>query len=298
MSVIAKMFCVLCIILCAACESGTTDKKDNGGKNYAKPEDKPIGNYFTIHKFVGEYDSIGRATAVEDTNHYLGLAKDYIQGLADGFRQPEKFQNLIGNLKSTTNYNVDGPDGAQKLDLIINSFKPCETIFKDIVSNLGLEYGDVGKRYREREAFEMCYEALANEAYYQAYGSSRNTVKNYYENKKAGLVADWFDNEFLYPASNLATAYEQDNFNKITSLTDSSLGKAATNMGVDKMDLRKVVNIALAGESLHAMHDLVDNLLDHKQERMVYNPVLEMQHQMNTLEKEDRNKYENMSLGR
>ena len=256
MSVMTKMFCALCIILCAACESGTTDKKDNGtGKNYAKPENKPIGDYFTIHKFVGENDQIGRATAVEDTNHYLSQAKDYIHDLANGFQQPEKFQNLIGCLNSTTNYNVDGPDGAQKLDNIINFFKPCETILVDIIDNLG-GHGNAEKNLYEREAFEQCYRVLANEAYYEAYGSSRNKVKNNYEHEKNKLIAGWSpeENEFL-ESIKLTNAYNDKNFTQITYLINTLLGRAATKMGVDKMDLRKVVDIALAGHSLCAIHD-------------------------------------------
>lgn len=301
MNVIAKLFCVVYMMLCAACESGTTDEKGDDitgvpGKNYATPTDKTIGNGYTIHKFVGEYDEIARDTAVQDVNYYLNKAESYVKGLGNKFSNKTYFSSIINSLQNTTNYNVDGYDGARKMDAIINAFKPCETIFQEIIRNLG-DYNNADKNILEREAFEMCYRVLANEAYYEGYGADRNMVKNEYEKEKNELSAGWFGNEFLYPNSNLVNAYNQNNFSLITYQLNNLLNKAAKKMNVTSMDLREVVNIALAGESLHAMHDLTDNLLDHKQETMVYNPTLKIQREMNTLYSTERAKYEGMSMG-
>ncbi len=301
MSTIVKIFCALCIMFCVACDGGTTgdgnNKEPTVSKNYATPTTENIGNYFTIHKFVGENDQIGRGTAVQDVNHYLGEAETYIKGLANGFNQPEKFQPLINALQSNREYNVDGPDGAQKLDAIINgAFSPCEAYMVQIIDNLGGYYGNAEKNLFEREAFEQCYRVLANEAYYKGYGADRNKVKDYYENEKKKLITVWSPEENEFLTANLINVYQNNNFTPITYDIDSLLGKAASKMGVNKMDLRKVVNIALAGESLHAMHDLTGSLLNHKQENMMYNPVLKMQRAENTLYKDERNKYESMSL--
>ncbi|MBD5427157.1 MAG: hypothetical protein HDR38_06380 [Treponema sp.] len=305
MNMMAKLFCVVCMVLCAACDSGTTSENGDGntvgvpGKDYddSNVKDVTIGsNDYIIHKFVGENDRITRETAVQDVNYYLYKAESYIKGLPNGFNKPEKFQTLISSLKNTNNYNVDGYDGARKLDTIINAFKPCETILKDIITNLG-NYGDAKQNYLEREAFECCYRVLANEAYYEAYGADRNMVKNAYENEKNKLIAGWSQEENKFLTANLISAYNDKNFKLITSNIDSLLKKAAPKMGVTTADLRKVVNIALAGESLRAMHSLTKNLLDHKQETINYGPTLEMQRQKQTLKYEDQNKYESMSLG-
>lgn len=270
------------------------------GKDYddSNVKDYPIAGGYSYHKFVGEDDKITRETAVQDVNHYLGLAESYVKGLANGFNKPEKFQTLINSLKNTNNYNVDGYDGARKMDAIINAFKPCENILVDVISNLG-NYGDAKQNYLEREAFEMCYRVLANETYYEAYGADRNMVKNAYENEKNKLITGWSPEENKYlNSTNLISAYNNKNFTPIANLTDSLLRKASSKMGVTTADLRKVVNIALAGQSLHAMHDLTSNALNHKQETVTFDPTLKMQRQEDLLGFEDQNKYQSISLGR
>lgn len=282
MNVIAKLFCVVCMMLCAACESGTTDG-GNGSTTYGK--DKTIGHY-TIHNFMGDNPSFvgkdgltGTATVAKNANAYLAEAKTYTKDLADKFEKSlegrpaakKYFSSVISTIQNNNYFHINESNpGGQNFDsaVEVNAY-PGNPIFTDIIKNLS--------NTDERDAFEICYRILANEAYKEGLGNYRtheNIFMNYYNDEKGLLISDSLSNEeFSKHNINLENIYKQNDLKKftpITDLTDVLLDKfvkkmnAKQNLGLQVSDMQQFINISLTLNSLGAMHDYSKSALNHK----------------------------------
>lgn len=275
MNIMAKMFCVMCMMLSVACEGGGGKESDETtpAKNYGTPYTKDIGGY-SIHNFISNSDKIEADTVADDVNHYMALAETYIKGLVNDFEQSlngrpaakEYFSEFTNRLKNTNTYNVNGFDGERNLDTVLNSYYPSQAIFADIIKNLSTP--------SKRGAFYYSFRVLDNESYYEGLGSMRKAsgyLADKYHAEKNLLVNSWFDNSVCYPYTNLQNNYDQNNFLPVAKLTDGLLQEAASNMqnkaatqDVKTADLKKVFNITLTASSLGAMHDLTTTSLNHK----------------------------------
>ncbi|MCH5295665.1 MAG: hypothetical protein J1F14_07200 [Treponema sp.] len=249
---------------------GGNGGNENEENKYGAPTDTKIGD-FVLHNFVGESYTAPKATIVEDVNHYLGLAETYINGQVDAFEKsldgrPEAqayFADLINSIKNNTNgrFYVDLAynNNARNIDGIANSISnACSPIMCDIVKNLDNIY----------EANAMCtiYEILANEAYYQGLGGTREVCVSSYDKEKANIIelaqySEFFNEQNL----DLNAMYENQNFTPITQVADEFYQKAAAKMGnqITKDDLINVTNMALLPWSFLGMDDLTRYNMKH-----------------------------------
>lgn len=293
MSMITKLFCVVCMMLCAACESGTTDEKgdDNNQENdvnkYSQPYDKTIGNGdYNIHNFMGEnptfitdYSNLDAQakSAAKTVNAYLEKAKTYTNGLANKFEQSlngrpaaqNYFSNIINTMKGNSYFHIEELNpGSQNFDAAINkNFIAGKQVFTDIIKNL--ENND------EREAFEYCYRVLANETYKEGLGNYRNfnsPLMDNYETEKNKLISRFLSNTYLKDID-LTNIYGKNNlkeFTPITNYTNVLLEKfvkninAKQNLDLQVSDMQQFINISLTLNSLGAMHDHSKTALTHK----------------------------------
>ena len=276
MNMIARLFCVMCILLCAACESGTTDEETT--KTYGKPTDRSIGNgTYNLHCYSGTgIDDLYYNTIADDINYYLGKAETYTKGLVNEFsndesfkRRPtaqEYFSNLISNYQNNNHYHTHESDPGKGLDMTIsNNTLPLEPILADIMKNLNGS--------NQRGAFYYSYRILANEAYKEGLGYKSNmdtaSEMERYTTEKNKIATSWGGNNTMLNNISLSSEYGSNNFGKITRLLDELTGYAADNMtakGLGEIraaDLQKIINLALTTYSLEAMHNRSENSLGH-----------------------------------
>ncbi|MDE7392102.1 MAG: hypothetical protein K2M90_06555 [Treponemataceae bacterium] len=274
MNMMARLFCVMCILLCAACESGTTDEDPT----YDEPTTRKIGNQnYSLHNYLS-YDDFGTRWDADSLNYYLGKAETYTKGLVDELsndpsfkRRPTAqayFSNLINNYQKNNNYHTYDFDPGRGLDwTITNNTLPLKPIFADIMKNLNGS--------DQRGAFYYSYRVLANEAYKYGLGNrfdeekGSNFMMDKYTAEKNKITTKWRGNNTLLNNISLSSEYGSNDFGKITSLLDELTGYAADNMtakGLGEIratDLQKIINIALTTYSLEAMHDRNDGVLNH-----------------------------------
>lgn len=287
MNVIAKLFCVVCMMLCAACESGTTDEKggDNDQENDvnkdSQPYDKTIGAYgshYNMHNFIGNNPTWGNTTsdAVKNVNNYLTKAENYTKDLATKFEQSlngrsaqNYFSNIINTMKSNSYFHIDETmPGGQNFDAAVNkNFIAGKSVFTDIIKNLD--------NTDERQAFQYCYRVLANETYKEGLGNYRNfesPLMDNYKTEKNELIS-YNNAEFNKRNINLANIYGKNDikaFDQITDYTDVLLKKAVNNLNAKRnldlkvADMQQFINISLTLNSLGAMHDRTKGVLTHK----------------------------------
>ena len=158
--------------------------------------------------------------------------------------------------------NLGGPN----FDFLINRNNRQSTyIFADIIKNLPTR--------DERRAFQNCYRILANEAYKEGLGTSRNGSNSYmtkYQKEKDSIVSSIeggliYDGYQSFQNIDLEQEYGANNFANITNLLDSLIDTAITNMnksaslglngGLESQDLRQIVNLTIANQALTALHD-------------------------------------------
>lgn len=256
------------IVVAVSCSADDDDTQDN---KYGTPYDRAIGNgNYILHNFISDNDNISRETAVDDTNHYLGLAKTYLQNKVNAFDKSlnnrasakQYFSDFIQGLNNSNYYNYFNANGTN-FDHACNDITlQTEQYVADIVKNLD----DV----QERLAFDVVYRIMSNEAVKEGYGKQRTATvyeNNYKEGKEYALM--------LASGTPMLADYnlEQDynnNFIATTDLTDQLLTTAANNIsnrkGIDVRaeDLRQIVNFNLAARSLAAPHNITQALLNHK----------------------------------
>lgn len=248
-----------------------------GNTNYGEqPYDRAVGNgNYIFHNFISNnHAPLTSDNRLDVTNHYLGLGRDYIVGMANKFDatlsnrdyNTQRYFGLLINTIKTDNYSK-----YFKLNRIDNNYmdyaatlitKGTEDIMADIVKNLN--------NLDEREAFSIAYRVLANEAYSEGlgsnyYGTARDSYK---KNKEYYLSLSPYSTMMNNMGMNLEDEYNKNNFTKLTNLTDQLLATAAQNisnrqnMDVRTADLRQVVNANLAAHGLRGMHASLN--LDHQ----------------------------------
>ena len=257
------------IVVAVSCSSDDDDTQDN---KYGTPYDRTIGNgNYILHNFASNNDNISRETAADDLNHYLGLAKTYLQNKLNAFNKSlnnresakQYFSDFIQELDNNTYYNFFNATGTN-LDHAANEITLySKQYLADIVQNMD--------NIDQREAFSVLYEIMASEAYYEGLGSSRtaSAYQNGYEEAKtnASRHASYTN---LLANMDVEQEYTTNNFQNVTNLTDELLTASANNIsnrqGVDVRaeDLRQIVNFNLAANSLSAIHTITAALLNHK----------------------------------
>ena len=204
-----------------------------------------------------------------------GLVNDFETSLANRPAAKNYFSNCTNALKANSYYHIDEiQPGDYDFDSLININNDATTyIFADIIKNLPTS--------DERYAFQNCYRILANEAYKEGLGSYRNgssALMTKYQKEKdsiallieVGLIYDGFQS---FQNIDLEQEYGANNFANITNLLDSLIDTAITNMNqsaslglngeLESQDLRQIVNLTTANESLSALHDRTANNLKH-----------------------------------
>ena len=247
--------------------NGNTDNEEN---KYGAPTDTKIGD-FVLHNFIGETYYAPAETIVEDVNHYLGLAETYINDQVDAFEKSldgrpaaqEYFADLINSIKNNNNgkFHVDRADNnnARKIDGIADNISDaCSPIMCDIVTNLD----------NSKEGLAMCniYRIMANEAYYQGLGGTREGRATSYNNEKNDIIDTAQYNEFFNEQNlDLNEMYNTKNFDQITQFSDGFYQKAAAKMGnqITKDDLVNVTNMALLPWSFLGMDVLTRGNMKH-----------------------------------
>lgn len=247
---------------------GGNGNTDNEETKYGAPTDTKIGD-FVLHNFVGESYTAPKATIVEDVNHYLGLAETYIKDQVTAFEESlknrpeaqEYFADFIKNMKNNSGFHVDRADdnNATNIDLLSNRIANyCSPIMCDIVKNLD--------NFKEGEAMYYVYRLLANEAYYQGLGNTREGNTTNYNEEKTQILYAQEDGVFDdYSNINLNEIYNTKNFTPITQLADGFYQKAAAKMGnqITKDDLVSVTNMALLPWSFLGMDNLTRFGMNH-----------------------------------
>ena len=247
---------------------GQGNENDKPGKTYEAPTNIELSNGYFIRQFMGSGQSIAKATAVDDVNHYLGEAETYIKGLVNEFEQSVNgntyFNDFINGYKENDFYKVSGNGSSQSTEdwVISENANSYKYILKDIIKNLD--------NLSNREVFYTVYRTLANEAYIKGFGNlnTNNDWYTAYNDEKANLENAWQ----LVDFSNLGTEkfdlYDDVNNKsvKLTTVMDKLLGQAAgkgTLANVSQADLKKVINISLTTNSLGSIHDGEKSLLQH-----------------------------------
>lgn len=293
MNVIAKLFCALCIMLCAACESGTTGGKDNNNDQEedvnkdSQPYDKKIGNGdYNIHNFMGEnptfitdYSNLDAQaqSAAKNVNGYLEKAETYTKGLANKFEQSlngrpaaqNYFSNIINTMKGNNSFHIEELNpGSQNFDTAINkNFIAGKQVFTDIIKNL---------EGTDRGTFYLFYRVLANETYKEGLGNYHNfnsPLMDNYNQEKNDIMAMWDTNTGFSTNIDLYDIYEKNDLKKFTPITNYTnvlLEKfvkninAKQNLDLQVSDMQQFINISLTLNSLGAMHDHSKTALNHK----------------------------------
>ena len=203
-----------------------------------------------------------------------GLVNDFETSLVNRPAAKNYFSNCTNELKANSYYIDEIEPGGPNFDFLINRNNRQSTyIFADIIKNLPTR--------DERRAFQNCYRILANEAYKEGLGSYRNgssALMTKYQKEKdsiallieVGLIYDGFQS---FQNIDLEQEYGANNFANITNLLDSLIDTAITNMNqsaslglngeLESQDLRQIVNLTTANESLSALHDRTANNLKH-----------------------------------
>ena len=210
------------------------------------------------------------------------MAETYNKGLVNNFetslvnRPAAKnyFSNCTNELKANSYYIDEIEPGGPNFDFLINRNNRQSTyVFADIIKNL--------PNIDTRRAFQNCYRILANEAYKEGLGISRNFSNSYmtkYQKEKDSIVSSIeggliYDGYQSFQNIDLEQEYGANNFANITNLLDSLIDTATTNMNqsaslglngeLESQDLRQIVNLTIANESLSALHDRTANNLKH-----------------------------------
>ena len=204
-----------------------------------------------------------------------GLVNDFETSLANRPAAQNYFYEYTNALKSNRYYHINEiKPGNCDFDSLINRNNRQSTyIFADIIKNLPTS--------DERRAFRECYRILANEAYKEGLGTSRNGSNSYmtkYQKEKDSIVSSIeggliYDGYQSFQNIDLEQEYGANNFANITNLLDSLIDTATTNMNqsaslglngeLESQDLRQIVNLTIANESLSALHDRTANNLKH-----------------------------------
>lgn len=250
---------------CAQPDDGTKIEKPS--KTYEAPTNIELSNGYFIRQFMGSGQSIAKATAVDDVNHYLGEAETYIKGLVNELEQSTNgntyFNDFINGYKENDFYKINSISSAA-LDYVVednaNSYK---YILKDIIKNLD--------NLNNREVFYSVYGTLANEAYIKGFGNlnTNNDWYTAYNDEKESLESGWQYHDFDDLGTEKFDLYDDVNNNKsakLTGLMDELLGQAAGKgalANVSQADLKKVINISLTTNSLGSIHDGEKSLLQH-----------------------------------
>ena len=267
-------------------ENGNGNESGNTGNenvNYGgEPYDKAIGNgNYTLHNFVGENTYFPVETIVASTTHYLDKAETYVKGLANNLNSTlEKegrtdaqnyFNDLITAVNNDDFYIDANYPGRNTFDLAINDIdSAAKPYIADIIKNLPTE--------NDRYAFYITYRILANESKKEGLGTYRQYPSDQmtaYQNEKADLLIDVECNqedEGPFVDVDIEKDYGTNNFKQTTKLLDDMLDLAVTNMNKQKNnnnylranDLRQVINLSIATNSLASMHDLTQYSLGHE----------------------------------
>ena len=196
-----------------------------------------------------------------------GLVNDFETSLANRPAAQNYFYEYTNALKSNRYYHINEiKPGNCDFDSLINRNNRQSTyIFADIIKNLPTS--------DERRAFQNCYRILANEAYKEGLGTSRNGSNSYmtkYQKEKDSIVSSIeggliYDGYQSFQNIDLEQEYGANNFANITNLLDSLIDTATTNMNqsaslglngeLESQDLRQIVNLTIANQALTALHD-------------------------------------------
>lgn len=238
---------------------GQGNETENPGKTYEAPTNIELSNGYFIRQFMGSGQSIAKATAVDDVNHYLGEAETYIKGLVNELEQSTNgntyFSNFINGYKDNDSYKISGTgSGAHAMDYLLSDNANNYTyILEDIIKNV-----DEISRY----IFSFAYKFLANEAQYAGLGNVKSLGS-----ETATLVYNDEKDYLKRQGQILGMNFDVDintGVPEITNKMDEVLNQAADNMyGVTANDLKKVINISLTNNSLGALHDAQVNNLEH-----------------------------------
>ena len=238
---------------------GQGNETEKPGKTYEAPTNIELSNGYFIRQFMGSGQSIAKATAVDDVNHYLGEAETYIKGLVNELEQSTNgntyFSNFINGYKENDFYKITGTgSGAHAMDYLLSINANNYTyILEDIIKNVDEE---------NRYIFSRAYQFLANEAQYAGLGNvtslGTQLAETVYTKEKQNLK-EYGDIWGINFDVDINTGVPE-----ITNKMDEVLNQAAGNMyGVTANDLKKVINISLTNNSLGALHDAQVNNLEH-----------------------------------
>lgn len=156
-----------------------------------------------------------------------GLVNDFETSLANRPAAKNYFSNCTNALKSNRYYHINetNPGGLNFDNLIDCNNEQTAYIFADIIKNL--------PTVDERYAFRECYRILANEAYKEGLGTSRNGSNSYmtkYQKEKDSIkLYINISQSYGYPSFqniDLEQEYGANNFVNITNLLDSLIDTA------------------------------------------------------------------------
>lgn len=222
-----------------------------------KAEVEHIGNgTYSIANFMVHNDEVTPSDSIQDkVNAWLPLAETHIRKLIDNFSNEFK-KNYSEQLALITDENAFNQSTTSGFDFTINRLNDsCAPIFEEIIEKIDTPL--------DRYSFMCYYNALSNEAYKHGSGNyfygNHKQEETYYD-QKAQVQRDFADNyayEGLETPFDIIKDIEENDCNQITIQMDTLLAnsKVASDMGISKTDLTKLINLSLNISSLDAMHD-------------------------------------------
>lgn len=238
----------------------TPTNEDKYAEYGGKPYDVTIGNgEYNLHTFMGKDTYFDNQ---EEADFYISEAATYVKGLKDKIIELAKdrpaaqayLNDKLNDFQYITHY-----EGAS-VDNIANIVsRGTAPIMKDIVKNLN--------SFEDRQAFEICYRIIANEARKAGAGSkfSGSGCNSMYNSQKTALMTsvgymndDGYD---YFKNIDYNKEYGVDNFKATASLLNQLLNTAASKMDVTQSDLQRIVNLTLAFTSFEGIHERTENVL-------------------------------------
>ena len=191
--------------------------------------------------------------------NYLQKAEGYIQNNLNALSNSAKQNTTISNAINYYNQNAKKhyQEGTYTdIGAAHNkTTKAIAPVFQEIVKQLTYETG-------ERDGFELCYRALANEVYQYGLGDYKSQSRpetNIYNNEKAYLLGEAeFFTEFC--GIDIQQVYQNKNFTPILNQYNNYLTKAANIIdGVNEADLKAITNMAFITKSMQGLASLEKN---------------------------------------
>lgn len=193
-------------------------------------------------------------------NSFNGNFKTYINGIkfSDSFKN--KYNTDIefkdfDSLNTSTAYKYN-----KNFDNLIDSlYDVCAPVFADITENIQIS----DNATLDQKRFYYYYRAINNKAYKDGYSDnfdyssgSYDQGKTYYTDEKDNIISGWeyINNNSTAPIADIETDMA-NGCPQIVQQMNLMLAGAANKMGVELADLQNIMNLALARQTLDAVHD-------------------------------------------